>query len=229
MLWPFGQRVWIDDLPLHIQNAQADPWHLYAIRQRHRRPHVCLACIWLAQALARDSRIFEAGCGSGVNLLWLGRQGFQNLAGSDLSPSAVALSQVLAKTTGVELHITQEDSLNPQPAHKQIDGLISVNWLYHLEKASLEAFLNAYRQAMAPGGKVVFDMIDASYNKTANNEYHTDDHSLPVARRRTSEYKIRMSVNQVLAAISRQGYRLLRKASVGWRIPRTVWLIEAVS
>lgn len=229
MLWPFGQRIWIEDLPAQIHNTRAAEWHFYAIRQRHRRLHVCLACSWLAQSLGKNSRIFEAACGSGINLIWMGLRGFKHLAGSDLSRSAVALSQSLAGTTGIRLQIRQEDALNPQPERDKIDGLISVNWLYHIEKASLEVFLNSYRQAMSPHGKVVFDMIDASYNKIANNEYHTDDHLLPVAKRRPSEYKIRMSIKQVRAAIQSQGYRLVRQAKVGWRIPRTVWFIEALS
>ena len=57
--------------------------------------HVCIACGWLADSLPRDARIFEPGCGSGANLLWLAQQGFTRLQGADISAEVVALCRGL--------------------------------------------------------------------------------------------------------------------------------------
>jgi len=228
-IWPFKYRVRIEGLQTYIQNTKAEQWHFYAIKERHKRHHVCIACAWLARFLRKDSSIFEAGCGSGVNLLWLGQKGFRNLAGADISGSAVELCRALAQKVGIHVNVRQDDSLNPGPAPSQIAGLISVNWLYHVAGASLEKFLAVYRPRMASHGKIAFDMIDASYNDRANNEYHTDDIRLPESARRASEYKLRLSSEEVRSIAAAYGFRVIRHARVGWAIPRSVWLVGAAS
>lgn len=227
LLWPFRYNVKVANLDAHIDHAGAESWHGYAIRHRSRRPHVCLACDWLASALPPDALIFEPGCGSGINLHWLGQHGFTRLEGADISPAALDLCGFLADELGHPVKTWRDDSLKPKHTPDGIGGLLSVNWLYHLPDVSLDAFFETYRPFMASGGKIAFDMADKSYNKVKGNEYHSDDLTLPKSLRRPSEYKLRLSPDEVRAAIARHGLKTLRHAKVWGAVPRTVWLAEA--
>lgn len=226
LFWPFNHVIKINELEKHISAAHAEPWHLYAINKRYMRPHVCLACAWLAQSLPKSAAIFEAGCGSGINLLWLGRKGFTKISGADLSASAVALAKSLSKDLKIKMDVWQDNSLAPRRLPAKIDGLISLNWFYHLGNANLGDFFAAYRPFMAQGAKAVFDMVDASYNDFKNNNCHTDDIALPMAKRRPSEYPLRMSSAKVEEIAAAKGFRVLRQARVWGQVPRTVWLLE---
>ncbi|MCX4310492.1 MAG: methyltransferase domain-containing protein [Desulfovibrio sp.] len=225
-LCPPAYTLKIEALESYINMSKAEEWHLYAIRCRHQRPHVCVACAWLAKSLGRGARIFEAGCGSGINLLWLGSKGFHNLYGADLSQEAVCLGKYLARHLDLPLSIWQDNSLEPKKVPHDLDGLISLNWLYHLPNVSLGNFLETYKRYLAPDARMVFDMVDASYNNCKNNEYHTDDFGLPKARRRASEYPLRLSRDEVIAIVESHGLRVARSANVWGPVPRTVWLVE---
>lgn len=226
ILWPFQQALKISALDAHLAKAGAEPWHGYAIRNWRNRPHVCLACAWLGKILPKDAKIFEAGCGSGINLLWLGNKGFRNLNGADVSPQAVALARSLASSLHINLNIWQDDSLAPGHIPKKIEGLISLNWLYHLPKADLADFLTIYRPFLAPKAKAAFDMVDASYNSRKNNAWHSGDSRLPPEQRRPSEYTLRLSRQEIRSIAEKQGFRILKYAKVWGAVPRTVWLLE---
>ena len=88
--WPFSHSVEVGDIEKLVSRCGADPWHIYAIRNRIWRRHVCIACNWVTDCTEPHSCVFEPGCGSGVNLLWLAqKKGFSNLIGSDISTEAV--------------------------------------------------------------------------------------------------------------------------------------------
>lgn len=209
---PCGQKI---DIPAEVVDSLAcacktEPWHAYAIHNRHRRPHVYVATRWLAAKLPKNAVIFEPGCGSGVNLLWLAAQGFSRLQGSDLSPEAVALAHELAKVQGLSLDIWQDDSLKPQRMPQDLDGILSVNWLYHVPQATLSGFLNLYAPALKKGGIVVCDMVTHHYNSVENNKYHSKDWKLPAQEKRPSEYTIRHSAAEVAAIAEQCGFYMQR-------------------
>lgn len=228
-IWPFAYNVHIENLEKLVENSGAEPWHLYAIRQRYRRRHVCLACYWLTRVLSRKARIFEPGCGSGVNLLWLASRGFTDISGADLSKEAIALGGSISRELGLGLKLWKDDSLRPRLVPFQIEGLISLNWLYHIKGASLDLIFDIYRPFMAPGCKIVFDMVDESYNREKNNEFHTDDFHLPINERRDSEYKLRLSKNQVKRLVERHACKVLRHSGRLGKVPRRVWLVESLA
>lgn len=209
---PFGQGVNIsaqivDSL---ARACKTEPWHTYAIHNRHRRPHVYVATRWIAEHLAKDATIFEPGCGSGVNLLWLARQGFSRLMGSDISAEAVALSHELAKELGTPLDVWQDDCTKPTRLPQNLDGIVSVNWLYHIPQATLQGFLETYTHALKKGGIVVCDMITRHYDRAVNNQYHSKDWKLPLHERRPSEYTIRLNADEVGNIAKSCGFRVQR-------------------
>ena len=110
--------------------SKAPSWHEYAITSRKWRRHACTACRWLNAILPRNSSIFEPGCGSAANLLWLGQQGFQRLYGSDISNSALELGQNLASLLSLPLEVWHDDGLSPTHLPNGLDGILCATWLH---------------------------------------------------------------------------------------------------
>lgn len=228
--WPFGQDLHFSPTLVQrlVRSSGAEPWHAYAIGSRRWRRHVCAACSWLAEALPRRALIFEPGCGSGANLLWLAQKGFHRLQGTDLHLEALQLCRGLAKEQGCGLDVWRDDALQPVRPPQAVDAILSVNWLYHIPGASLEGFLRTYRPTLRPGGIIVCDVVDKAYDATPGNRWHTDDTHLPEARRRPSEYVFRLSAADVERIAAACGFCVLRRARFLLSRPqRAVYMLQA--
>lgn len=229
--WPFGHDLNVSPTLVErlVRASGAEPWHSYAIQSRRWRRHVCAACSWLAEALPRDALIFEPGCGSGANLLWLAQRGFRRLQGTDVQLEALQLCRDLAKEQGCGLDVWRDDAMRPVRPPQAVDAILSVNWLYHIPGASLEGFLRTYRPALRPGGIIVCDVVDKAYDAARGNRYHTSDSHLPEARRRPSEYVFRLSADEVERIAAACGFCVLRRARFLLSRPqRAVYMLQAV-
>ncbi len=209
--------------------SKAPSWHEYAITSRKWRRHACTACRWLNAILPRNSSIFEPGCGSAANLLWLGQQGFQRLYGSDISNSALELGQNLASLLSLPLEVWHDDGLNPTHLPNGLDGILSVNWLYHIPGATLSDFLVRYRNALKIGGCLVCDMVTRQYDKIPGNQWHTKDRKLPEEKRRPSEYTLRLDASEVSCIACRNGFAMIKSTCFTLSRPqRAVYLLRRV-
>ena len=210
--------------------SKAPSWHEYAITSRKWRRHACTACRWLNAVLPKDSSIFEPGCGSAANLLWLGQQGFQRLYGSDISDSSLELGQNLASLLSLPLEVWNDDGLNPtRLPTERLDGILSVNWLYHIPSATLGGFLGRYRDSLKIGGYLVCDMVTRQYDKIPGNQWHTKDRKLPEEKRRPSEYTIRLDHAEISSIAIRHGFAVLKSTCFVLSQPqRAVYLLRRV-
>lgn len=210
---PFGDSL---DIPAELVervNAEtgAEPWFSHAFAARARRRHVCLACRWLVRTLPEGATVFEPGCGAGTNLIWLAREGLR-VQGSDLVPEALAMCRRMALHSGVTLEVWQDDGVAPSRLPEPVDGILSVNWLYHVPGAGMDGFLKAWRPALRPRGVIACDAPDISYNKVKNNQYHTSDAGLPEDQRRPSEYRFRLSRADMERIAADNGFHVERYA-----------------
>lgn len=209
--------------------SKAPSWHEYAITNRKWRRHACTACRWLNAVLSKDSSIFEPGCGSGANLLWLGQQGFQRLYGSDIECGSLELGQKLASLLSLPLEIWNDDGLNPAHVPTELDAILSVNWLYHIPSASLGGFLERYRDSLKIGGYLVCDMVTRHYDRIPGNQWHTKDIKLPKEERRPSEYTLRLDPNEVSSISIRHGFAMVKSTCFILSQPqRAVYLLRRV-
>lgn len=225
--WPFSHTVQVNDIEKLVQLCEAEPWHIYAIKSRIWRRHVCIACNWASDCTSPHESVFEPGCGSGANLLWLAqKKGFTNLSGSDLSPEAVRLCHMLATQVGENINVIVDNSLCPTHLPSNVATILSVNWLYHIQGASMAGFLAIYRPCLKDRGKVVCDIIDAAYNQRANNQYHSDDLHLPPSERRPTRYLFRHSKEEMQQIAKENGFRILRSTRLHASIPRAVYMLE---
>lgn len=210
-----------------MRKTQAPAWHEYAIRKRQWRRHACTACRWLCGVLPSDAIIFEPGCGSAANLLWLGQKGFRRLYGSDISPQALELGVELAASLRLPLEIWQDDGLHPVRLPHNLDGILSVNWLYHIPGADFSDFMRRYGDALKPGGYLACDMVTRQYDRTPGNQWHSQDKHLPEAQRRPSEYTIRLDPDEVRRIAAQNGFTLVRHTCFALSRPqRAVYLLQ---
>lgn len=227
---------WGDSLPVSqarldeiMRLSRAEPWHAHAISHRQARRHACVACRWLVEVMPPAAHVFEPGCGSGANLLWLGLKGAKRLSGADISPEAVIMGQHLARDMGLPLQIWQDDCLKPTRLPESADGMVSVNWLYHIPGASLDAFLQTYAPALKRGGYLALDMVTRHYDRQPGNQWHTKDRQLPEGQRRPSEYTIRMDAHEVEDTARHNGFTLLRSTCFLLSRPqRAVYLLQRI-
>lgn len=229
---PFGnslQGISRRQLSNLMWQNKAPSWHEYAIINRKWRRHACTACRWLNAVLPKNSSIFEPGCGSGANLLWLGQQGFQRLYGSDISVGALELGQNLASLLSLPLEVWHDDGLNPAHVPTELDGILSVNWLYHIPGASLGAFLARYRCALKIGGYLACDMVTRHYDRLPGNTWHTKDKNLPEEKRRPSEYTLRLDEPEIRCVACRNGFAVVKSTCFTFSRPqRAVYLLRRV-
>lgn len=209
---PFG-----NNLPISIEKVEcirrqtgAEEWHTEAIAQRSTRLHVTIATRWLAECIPTGGKIIEPGCGSGANLFWLALNAGHHIFGADISNEALAMAQQLAIHFGVQAEFWHDDGINPSHLPQDMDGIVSVNWLYHIPGVTLEQFLTTYRVALKPNGFIAFDMVTRDYDQRPGNHWHTEDQNLPLEQRRPSEYRIRMDKEEVQCIAYRCGFALLR-------------------
>lgn len=208
------------------KTTNASWWHAYAIKHRPWRPHVCVPCEWITQMVPSSAHVFEVGCGSGANLLWLQQRGFQRLGGSDIAVSAIEMCDLLAKYYKTRINTIVDDALNPRFRPEKVDVLLSVNWLYHIPGASLEDLFKIYGECVKPKGYMAFDCISSKYNAMPNNKNHTADVRLPMEKRRPSEYTFRMTTGEVERCISRYGYKISKKRELRTFPPRNVYIAQ---
>jgi hypothetical protein len=219
------------DLPLDIadriiRGTGAQEWFIWSIRDRARRGEAVAAMEWIAKNVDRRTAILETGCGCGANLIWLCQHGFVSLAGTDASPHAIAAATGLVNLARLPIEVAVDDGLNPKLAIPKVGLLLALNWLYYAPQFDLSNFLSSYRTALQPSGFVVFDMVDAAFNHMPDNQYRTDDWHLPQGARRSTQYKIRLSQDDVRGASNTAGFDIV-SIFPGTEIPpRLVWVLK---
>jgi hypothetical protein len=213
-----------EDVARIVTAHNAYDWFLYAFDKRAERWHVSEPCAWIARHLPRDSVVLETGCGCALNLIWLGQRGFSRLHGVDINLEALAAGKELSLLAGFDIQLREADCTGPAGATERIDVLLALNWTYHDDSFDLETFLLSYGRRIPPGGHVVIDVIDASYNDMAGNAYLSSDCDLPVEQRRPSEYRIRYSEQEVASAMEKAGFETVATFSRKQAVPVVVYI-----
>ncbi len=104
---------------------------------------------WLPDS--KDASIADLACGNGSLLRYFLDRGYSKLAGVDLSAQQVQLARQIVP--GVECGDARAWLENRKGAFDLLTGL---DLLEHLGKDEVLPFLEACRQALRPGGRVIF-------------------------------------------------------------------------
>jgi len=216
--WPAYHEL---DLPFDVieaivKSTGAEPWFLSSIQQHWQRGEANSAMDWIVANVSRTDRIFEVGCGCGANLAWLAQHGYVNLNGSDRSTTAIDAAKQLSMLVGLA-GFEAEVAEGLVPKARRIDALLAINCLYYAP-LDLKKYLVACRDHLAPGGHVILDMVDSSFNDMPNNEYFIPDWHKPVSMRAPSNYVVRMSAEELKRKAAAAGFILVKKLP-GTKVP----------
>lgn len=92
----------------------------------------------------------------------------------------------------------------------KIDVLLAINCIYYAPIDMIE-YLKGCRDKLASDGVVIFDMVDRSFDYMPNNQYLTDDWRLPEAKRRPTQYVVRMSPDETRDNATKAGFVMLNQ------------------
>ncbi len=154
----------------------------------------------------RSARILEIGCGSGQFCYFLQQEGYTRFEGVDASPQMLEV----CRRMGVA-NVRQGDALAHLDQHPgEFDAIVANDFIEHLTKPEILAFLARARAALRPGGRLIMKTPNAACIFGARDRYVDFTHEVGF----TAE-----SARQVLVA---SGFEAVRLLSVDGAPPRTL-------
>jgi SAM-dependent methyltransferase len=100
----------------------------------------------------KGASILDLPCGHGNFLYFLGQEGYTNTLGIDLDPGRIAIAQALG------LAAKQADGLAYISGARDIDLIVSLDFLEHIERESIPNLLAAFYLALRSGGMLIVRM-----------------------------------------------------------------------
>lgn len=101
--------------------------------------------------LNSKSRIIEAGCGEGQNVLYLAKQGYQYVEAFDLSEHAIEKVKRRCSVDGLALNAFTAD-LTAYRFEKTYDMVMSFGTLHFVEKDAWKSFIDRAKKSTNAGG-----------------------------------------------------------------------------
>ncbi len=106
--------------------------------------------------------ILEVGCGTGANLWFMAREGF-NAWGIDAAHAAIARAQERRDVERVSYRLTRLEALELAGLFKEasVDAVIDVCCLQHNRAADIQAIVDQMHAVLKPGGRIFAMMVQA--------------------------------------------------------------------
>ncbi len=221
-----NQEIVINSLEFN----QVQPWFKYIFTERETRWDIYKPSTWIAKNISPNKNILETACGVGFNLFWLAELGYTNLFGFDIDPKAIRAGYEISEYSKLPLSIWVDDGISPHLLPpKKYSCILGLNWTFLIENYSLKVFLKTYIPVLEDDGVLIFDIIDASYDSIPDNEYLSSDIFKPVNERQSSEYKFRLSLDQVKKELEVFGLTIIEIITEEQKIPKFVYIASRVS
>ena len=97
-------------------------------------------------------RVFDLGCGTGSNAVWLARQGF-TVSGSDISPTAIERARTRAQAAGVDILFEAADFLTDDVAPGPFELIFDRGCFHSFDEPQEQAlFVQRVAARLADGG-----------------------------------------------------------------------------
>jgi len=118
------------------------------------------AVVEFAWHLRREGkrRVYDLGCGLGRHLVLLAEMGF-DVAGSDLSPLAVAASSERLAALGLPGRVREGEMTAIDEPASSFDAVLSYNVLYHALPEGIARALDEVRRILRPGGLFLVTLL----------------------------------------------------------------------
>ncbi|MBW7905783.1 MAG: class I SAM-dependent methyltransferase [Phycisphaerae bacterium] len=159
-------------------------WERYASAVHRQREPVSLAAAdafgrpfdirlrgWLPER--RDAAIVDVACGYGRLLRFFTKRGYTNVLGVDISAEEVELART------IHPNVVCADAIEFLEAHaSQFDLVTAIDVIEHMRKDELLRFLDAARQALRPGGRIIIHTPNADSPWVTTIRYGDFTHEL---------------------------------------------------
>lgn len=157
--------------------------------------------------------------------MWLAEQGFEKLSGFDVDLKVIEAGREISENTHLPILLWVDNGLLPNtPPAVAYTVILALNWTFLVEGFSLDRFIEGYLPFLEENGVFIFDMIDAVFNHMSDNQYRSSELDKPVEERRPSEYKIRMSEEQVWTVLASYGLKIIQVITEEQRIPKKIYI-----
>lgn len=210
-----------------VDKYGAQQWYKYAYRAFEERKHSYLAYDWIKHNIAKASNILEIACGIGGMLFHLEEDGFSHLSGYDVDVKSIHAAEDLNRWSHGGINFYVADAKTPR-LQENYDVMIWVNGMYHLEEYSLDMFYQTHLSALSPKGYIAFDMINNHYNDVPNNQIRTDCWNKEVTQQLPTEYKIRMSKEEVVDISAKYHMELVEYYELPGTVPHDVYIMRRI-
>lgn len=209
-----------------VNQYNASWWYIYAYKEFMNRAHAYLAYKWITKNVSHRAEILEVACGGGGMLYHLHADGFENLSGYDYKDYAIDVCKAMAEIISAPINCYLDNAYSPQNIELK-DVIVWVNGMYHLDNYTLDMFFEKHMPMTKKNAYFIFDMVDISFNKVKNNEYLMQDWSkLDNKEKRPSEYKIRMSDEEVIEVAKKYDCMPKQKYAIKDYVPRNVYVFQ---
>jgi SAM-dependent methyltransferase len=104
--------------------------------------------------LVPGSAALDAGCGAGVELVFLAKNGFRAI-GLDVAPKALEMAAALAKKAGVEVELLEGSAVSIPLGADSVDLVNDRGLLQHLSESERGKYAREVARVLRPGGVIV--------------------------------------------------------------------------
>ena len=104
----------------------------------------------IAEERIAPCRVFELGCGSGINAVWLAQQGFE-VTGVDLSPLAIAQARQRATAAGVTIRFEEDDVLQLRRDYEPFSLFFDRGCYHAVRRVDAAAYVRSLQRLTTPG------------------------------------------------------------------------------
>ncbi len=210
-----------------VQEHKAQSWFISTAENRLERHELQLAMGWIYAHLEHDAPIFEVGCGSGNNLVWLTTRGYRALGGSDVDDKALQVASGMAASLDADWQLLNASLFRPEHIPSGQALIFAVNCVIYHQDFVLADFLQACARRLRPDGCVLLDQVDASFNGHPCNAWYSPQWHLPEQERtKPSEYRSpRIDRREVEKSAAAAGMEVVASMpSLRGGVPRCVYV-----
>ena len=105
----------------------------------------------------KNTRILDLGCGPGTSMFYLGRNGYNNTLGVDVSLDSVNS----AKTLGINNILKLDIFAFIKSQDKNYDVILLIDVLEHFNKDDINLLLEKCKSRLSPGGRIIIHTPNA--------------------------------------------------------------------
>ncbi|MDB6167534.1 MAG: methyltransferase family protein [Verrucomicrobia bacterium] len=170
---------------------------------------------WLRPHLpeSRAARILDVGCGRGYALEWLRDLGYTRIAGIDTDAAQVTF----AKGRGLDVQRVEDSAEFLRPHSVEYDLVLMMDVLEHLPREDDRRLLQAIRDALTPGGRLLCTTPNA--NSPLSNHWRYLDYT----------HETSFTVESIDYLLAHAGLRLVAARPLEFCLRPRLWFLPGRS